>query len=93
MSDINSTIKELTARRAQAEQEIQALDGAILALSKIAGGKAPAKVSKVSKAVVVAVAKPKAKRKLSAAARARIIAAQKKRWAAFHAANKAKTDK
>lgn len=80
MADISSTIKELASRRAELQQEIAVLDEAIKSLQKISGTKVKASA---------AIKPRKAKRNITAAARARIVAAQKKRWAKFHAEKKA----
>lgn len=89
MADISSTIKDLAARRAVLAQEIGMLDEAIKSLQKIAGVKAPAVKVKAKAAPAPAAApKKKQKRNISPEARARIVAAQKRRWAKFHEGTK-----
>lgn len=99
MADISATIKELAARKAQAEQEAAALGEAISTLQKLIGIKpapakaAPAKPAKSTKAAKPAAAPKKRKNKLTAEARARIVEAQKKRWAKFYEVQAAKKEK
>lgn len=78
MSTINETIKQLEAARVRAAQEVAALTSAISALVALGSGTAP-------KSAPVVAAKPARKAKISAAGRARIVAAQKKRWAKIKA--------
>lgn len=79
MSIINETVKLLESQRASAEKQVAALTSAINALSALGTGAAP-------KAEPVAIAaKPVKKGGMSAEGRARIVAAQKARWAAVKA--------
>ena len=86
MSTINETIKQLEVQRARAEQEVAALTTAISALTALETGSAPKAAPAVA---VVAAAKPAKKSTMSAAGRARIVAAQKARWAKIKAAKPA----
>lgn len=79
MSTISDTIKQLEVQRARAEQEVAALNAAISSLKALGAGAAPKVVPAVS------MAKPAKKTGISAAGRARIIAAQKARWARIKA--------
>lgn len=80
MSTIGQTISQLVAERARMAKEVAGLDAAIAALRKLGGGTAKAPAAK-------SVAK---KGGMSAAGRARIVAAQKKRWAKVRAGKKGK---
>jgi len=78
MSSINQVVQQLQIRRKRAEQELEKLNLALKALSSLDGGIAGAKL--------VTRRKPK----FSAAARERIAAAQRARWAKIKAAQKRK---
>ncbi len=84
MSTINETIKQLEAQRASAEKEVAALTAAINALSALGTGAAPVAAAPAVNAAPAA--KPAKKGGMSAAGRARLIAAVKARWAAKKAA-------
>jgi hypothetical protein len=75
---MNSSLSQLTpAQLRRAASLKERIDSLQRELDKLLGGTTPAQKS----------AKPvKKRRRVSAAARARIAAAQKKRWAKFHAA-------
>ena len=78
MSSINQVVQQLQIQRKRAEQELEKLNLALKALSSLGGGIASAKL--------VTRRKPK----FSAAARERIAAAQRARWAKIKAAQKKK---
>jgi hypothetical protein len=74
MEELQIIVKQLHEKRAMAKREVQRLDGAIAALGKLIGnGSAKSR---------------KAKRVLSAAARRKIAAAQRARWARVRASKK-----
>jgi hypothetical protein len=70
MVDLSRTLAQLRQERSRTQKELDRLDGAISALGKLGARSAPARSSK-----------PRARRKLSAAARKKISQAQKARWA------------
>jgi hypothetical protein len=76
MSSMNQVVQQLHAQRKRAEQELEKLNLAIRALTSIEG---TAGLSKLS---------IRRKPRFSAAARARIAAAQRARWAKIKAAQK-----
>jgi hypothetical protein len=76
MSSMSQVVHQLHAQRKHAAQELEKLDLAIKALTSL-----NARVSTLSGAV-------RRKPKFSAAARARIAAAQRARWAKIRAAQK-----
>ena len=76
MSSMNQVVQQLHAQRRRAEQELEKLNLAIRALTSIDG---TAGLSKLS---------IRRKPRFSAAARARIAAAQRARWAKIKAAQK-----
>ena len=78
MSSINQVVQQLQIQRKRAEQEVEKLNLALKAVSSLDGGIASAKF--------VTRRKPK----FSAAARERIAAAQRARWAKIKAAQKKK---
>ena len=73
---ITTALKQLKQERSKLQQRLQQLDTAIAALSGSAGGRGKASP------------KPRQRRKMSAAARARIGAAKKAWWAAKRRASK-----
>jgi hypothetical protein len=75
MSAITQTIRQLQVRRNQTQRELEKLSLAIKALEQLEGN-----------TVATGTAKPK--RKMSLAARRRIAAFQKARWAKLKAAKK-----
>ena len=81
---MNETIKQLEAQKAKAEKEVAALTTAINALTSLGAVAAPVHATSVVKAAPAA--KPAKKGGMSAAGRARLIAAVKARWAAKKAA-------
>jgi hypothetical protein len=76
MSGINQVVKQLHAQRRRAEHELEKLDLALKALGSLGGGGALSKLTF------------RRKPRFSAAARARIAAAQRARWAKIKAAQK-----
>jgi hypothetical protein len=74
MSELGAVLGQLKQERQRVESELRQLNQAIQALSKIAEGN-PGTRGRV-------------KRTMSVAARKRIAAAQKARWAKFHASRK-----
>lgn len=78
MSSINQVVQQLQIQRKRAEQELEKLTLALKALTSLDGG--------ITSADVVTRRKPK----FSAAARERIAAAQRARWAKIKAAQKKK---
>jgi hypothetical protein len=76
MGRLRSVLSELRRERARVQAELQQLDQAIHALSRVAGGNTRGGNSGVHR--------------MSLAARRRIAAAQRARWAKFHA-NRKKT--
>jgi len=76
MSSMNQVVQQLHAQRRRAEQELEKLNLAIRALSSIDGTPGLLKLS------------VRRKPRFSAAARARIAAAQRARWAKIKAAQK-----
>ena len=76
MSSMNQVVQQLHAQRRRAEQELEKLNLAIRALTSIDG---TAGLSKLS---------IRRKPRFSAAARARIAAAQRARWAKIKAAQR-----
>jgi hypothetical protein len=78
MSSINQVVKQLQIQRKRAEQELEKLNLALKALSSLDGGTAGIKLG------------IRRKPKFSAAARERIAAAQRARWAKIKAAQKRK---
>jgi hypothetical protein len=71
MANLGPVLKQLLDERKRTRRELDRLDVAIAAIGKLTGnGARPARA-----------AKPKPRRKLSAAARKRISQAQKERWA------------
>ena len=76
MSSMNQVVQQLHAQRRRAEQEIEKLNLAIRALTSIDG------TAGLSKLTI------RRKPRFSAAARARIAAAQRARWAKIKAAQK-----
>jgi FMN-dependent NADH-azoreductase len=75
MAKMNKVVQQLLSQRKHAQQEIEKLDLAIRALSSLDGS---------SSAGLTVRRKPQ----FSAAARERIAAAQRKRWAKIRAAQK-----
>lgn len=75
MSTVKQTIRELHIQRNRAHQELEKMSLAIKALESLGGR-------------VTATRDTKPKRKISAAGRARIAAAQKARWAKIKAQKK-----
>jgi hypothetical protein len=73
MSTVNQTIRELQIQRNRGQRHLEKLSLAIKALEQLGGSVA---------------GEPKPKRKLSAAARARIAAFQRARWAKIKAQKK-----
>lgn len=71
MANLAQVMQDLKSQRNRVEQELQRLDDAIGAVSKLLN----------SHSAPVADKKPKVRRRLSAAARKRIADAQKARWA------------
>jgi hypothetical protein len=85
---MNETIKQLEAHRACAEKQVAALTTAINALASLNAGAAPIHAGPVAKAAPAT--KPAQKKgAMSAAGRARLVAAQKASWAKIHAAKSA----
>ena len=85
-NSVDSAIQELKNEEKTLQQEINTVQKIIGELTQLLqsskpGGRAPAAASK------------RPKRRLSAAGREAISKAAKKRWAKFHAANKAKDKK
>jgi hypothetical protein len=78
MSSINQVVQQLQIQRKRTEQEIEKLDLALKALTSLDGGSAGIKLG------------IRRKPKFSAAARERIAAAQRARWAKIKAAQKKK---
>jgi hypothetical protein len=78
MSSINKVVQQLQIQRKRTEQELEKLNLALQALSSLNGGTA------------VAGFATRRKPKFSAAARERIAAAQRARWAKIKAAQKRK---
>ena len=78
MSSINKVVQQLQIQRKRAEQELEKLDLALRALSSIHGGS-------LADGLIT-----RRKPKFSAAARERIAAAQRARWAKIKAAQKRK---
>ena len=76
MSTMNQIVKQLQARRKQSERELEKLNLAIKALAFLEGNS------------VTANAGTRRKPKFSAAARGRIAAAQRARWAKIKASQK-----
>jgi hypothetical protein len=76
MSSMNQVVQQLHAQRRRAEQELEKLNLAIRALTSIDG------TAGLSKLTI------RRKPRFSAAARARIAAAQRARWAKIKAAQK-----
>jgi hypothetical protein len=76
MSSMNQVVQQLHAQRKRAEQEIEKLNLAIRALTSING------TAGLSKLTI------RRKPRFSAAARARIAAAQRARWAKIKAAQR-----
>jgi phage gpG-like protein len=74
MSELGAVLGQLKQERSRVAAELRQLDQAIQALSKVAGG-TPGAGRRV-------------KRTMSIAARKRIAAAQRARWAKFHASRK-----
>jgi phage gpG-like protein len=74
MSELGAVLGQLKQERTRVAAELRQLDQAIQALSKVAGGNADAG--------------RRVKRTMSVAARRRIAAAQRARWAKFHASRK-----
>jgi hypothetical protein len=76
MANIHAVLKQLQGQRNDLERQIKQLDSALSALGSLDGaGRGRGRGGP---------------RRMSAAARARIAAAQKKRWAAWKAARKKK---
>ena len=78
MSSINQVVQQLQIQRKRAEQELEKLNLALKALTSLNGG--------ITGGGLVTRRKPK----FSAAARERIAAAQRARWAKIKAAQKKK---
>ena len=76
MSNMNQVVQQLRTQRKRAEQELEKLDLAIRALISLHGTAGPLRMT------------VRRKPKFSAAARARIAAAQRARWAKIKAAQK-----
>ncbi|MGH9498161.1 MAG: hypothetical protein ACRD3L_03385 [Terriglobales bacterium] len=74
MSELGAVLGQLKQERASVAAELRQLDRAIQALSKVAGGNSGGG--------------RRVKRTMSVAARKRIAAAQRARWAKFHAKHK-----
>ena len=64
------------------QHQLQEIEAKMADLRAQLGGKAPAAAKSAS--IGVGLGEPAKKRKMSAAARKRIAAAQKKRWAEYH---------
>jgi hypothetical protein len=75
MSALSQTIRELKIQRNRAQRDLEKLSVAIKALESLEGS-------------VAATGETKPKRKMSAAARARIAAFQRARWAKIKAQKK-----
>jgi len=75
MAELGAVLDQLKQERKRAASELRQLDEVIVALGKVAGGSA-GRSSRYGK---------HAKRRLSAAARERIAAAQRARWAKVRA--------
>ena len=71
MANLAQVMQDLKTQRGRVAQELQRLDDAIGAVAKLLGSNAAPSEAK----------KPKARRRLSAAARKRIADAQRARWA------------
>ena len=71
MANLAQVMQDLKAQRGRVAQELQRLDEAIGAVAKLLNSNASSAEGK----------KPKARRRLSAAARKRIADAQRARWA------------
>lgn len=78
MSNVARVLIELRRQRYQTQQELERLEEAIATLSSLVGRKR----IRVGKSVT------RPKRRMSAAARRRIVAAQKARWAKWRAEHK-----
>jgi|HubBroStandDraft_5_1064220.scaffolds.fasta_scaffold1534531_1 hypothetical protein len=78
MSSINQVVQQLQIQRRRAAQELEKLNLALKALSSLDGG--------ITGSKLITRRKPK----FSAAARERIAAAQRARWAKIKAAQKRK---
>lgn len=76
MSNLMAVLGQLKQERTRVDAELRQLDQAIQALSKVAGGNK--------------VAGRRGVHRMSVAARKRIAAAQRARWAKFHATHKKK---
>jgi hypothetical protein len=76
MSSMNQVVQQLQAQRKRAAQEVEKLNLAIKALTSLDGRGATSNIA------------VRRKPKFSAAARARIAAAQRARWAKIRAAQK-----
>lgn len=71
MANLAQVMKDLKTQRSRVAQELQRIDDAIGAVAKLLGSNSAPSEAK----------KPKARRRLSAAARKRIADAQRARWA------------
>jgi hypothetical protein len=78
MSSINKVVQQLQIQRQRTEEELEKLNLALKALSSLDGG------------IAVAGSGIRRKPRFSAAARERIAAAQRARWAKIKAAQKRK---
>jgi hypothetical protein len=84
MSNLANVVQELKKERDQAQRTIKQLDAALQALNGLSG--LPRRIGRVARANA-----PGGKRRtMSAAARKRISAAQRARWAKWKAAQRAK---
>ena len=81
MSNLARVVLQLRKERDQAQKKVEQLDGALNALGSLNGSR-----GRVSRAVTVG----KKRRTMSAAARKRIAAAQRARWAKWKAARRTK---
>lgn len=74
-------VEVLQAALVGLQQQRAEIEGKMAEIRRVLGSRGPAPIS-----ASVATAAPRSKRQLSAAARKSIVEAQKKRWAAYHAA-------
>jgi hypothetical protein len=81
MSNLVKVVQQLRAERDQAQRKIEQLDEALTALTGVSRGRGGTKFHHVRA--------PGTRRTMSAAARKRIAAAQRARWAKWKAAKKA----
>ena len=72
MANLSSIVKQLKKERDRVERQLTGLNAALMAFANVYGG----------------TGKPARKRKMSVAARAKIAAAQRRRWAKVRSARK-----